>query len=73
MGLFDRLRPQDHPAPEATDAPGVVGDGDADHAVVRAHRERPAYVRPVNVLLAVGIDGQGPLSSAVELADSPAP
>ena len=70
MGLFDRLRPQDHQAPEATAAPGAVGDGDADHAVVRAHRKRPAYVRPVNVLLAVGIDGQGPLSSAVELADT---
>ena len=70
MGLFDRLRPQDHQVPEATAAPGVVGDGDADHAEVRQHRDRPAYVRPVNVLLAVGIDGQGPLSSAVELADA---
>jgi len=55
MGLFDRLRPQDHQVPEATAAPGVVGDGAADHAGVRAHRERPSYVRPVNVLLAVGI------------------
>ena len=36
---------------------------------VDGHHHR-AFARPVQLLLAIGIDGQGPLTSAVELADA---
>ena len=74
MGRFDRLRPQDHKVGQMatpleaardnhTDAPPDDTD-DTDGP------DRPAIERPVQLLLAVGIDGQGRLTSAVEMADA---
>ena len=65
MGRFDRLRPQDQSSHRTAAPPDAGRDtddlGGPDHT---------AIARPVQLLLAIGIDGQGPLASAVELADA---
>lgn len=69
MGRFDQLRPKDLWArgmeilPEPTHAPDDPGDAAAEDP-------RPAFARPVQLILAIGIDGLGPLSSSAELADA---
>lgn len=82
MGLFGRvhlkvpsLRQTARPLAAAPDHDGVHHDNvhhvSVDHdAVDPTVPDRPAIARPVQVLLAIGIEGQGPLSSAVELADA---
>lgn len=70
MGRFDQLRPKDLWArgmeilPEPTPAPDAPGATPAEEP------GRPAFARPVQLILGIGIDGLGPLSSAVELADA---
>ena len=67
MGRFDRLSPPKLWArgvaivPEPTPGPE---DLDVDVS------EHPPFARPVQLLLAIGIDGQGPLASAAELAEA---
>jgi len=64
VGRFDWLRPQGQEVRQTATPPEVARDNDTDGP------DRPAIARPVQLLLAIGIDGQGPLTSAVELADA---
>lgn len=67
MGRFDGLRVQ-HPGRRQAATPlGTGREHDTDDLDAS---DRPAIRRPVQVLFAIGIDGQGPLTSAVELADA---
>ena len=72
MGRFERLRPPNLRVHESATPP--ESEAEVDHDPDDHHRpDRPAHpamVRPVHLLFAIGIDGQGPLSSAVELADA---
>jgi hypothetical protein len=68
MGRFDRSRPQNQrvrqtatPLEAKLDHDDLDGPDGPDHS---------AIARPVQLLLAIGIDGQGPLTSAVGLADA---
>ena len=76
MGRFDWLRPQNlrvrqtATPPEATREHGPADLDVRDGADDVDGLDRPAIARPVQVLLAIGIDGQGPLTSAAELADA---
>ena len=73
MGRFDRLRPHDHEDGQTATPPGAARDNDTDDTddTDRPDRpDRPAIERPVQLLLAIGIDGQGRLTSAVEMADA---
>jgi hypothetical protein len=64
VGRFDWLRPQGQEVRQTATPPQVAGDDDSDGP------DRPAIARPVQLLLAIGIDGHGPLTSAVEMADA---
>jgi hypothetical protein len=67
MGRFDRLRPQNQRVRQTATPPEAKLDHDLDDLDGPDHS---AVARPVQLLLAIGIDGQGPLTSAVELADA---
>ena len=70
MGRFDRLRPHDHEDGQTATPPGAARDNDTDDTDGPDRPDRPAIERPVQLLLAIGIDGQGRLTSAVEMADA---
>jgi hypothetical protein len=67
MGRFDRSRPQDQRVRQTASPPAAGRDNDTDDLDGPDHA---AIARPVQLLLAIGIDGQWPLASAVELADA---
>ena len=67
MGRFDRLRPQDQRVRQTASPPAAGRDNETDDLDGTDHA---ASARPVQLLLAIGIDGQWPLASAVELADA---
>ena len=67
MGRFDRLRPQDQRVGQTATPMEAARDNDTDGP---DGPDGPVIVRPVQLLFAIGIDGQGPLTSAVELADA---
>ncbi len=73
MGLFDRLRRQHHSVRQTATAPRAGSDDGAHDPqdIDQLDRiDRPAIERPVQLLLAIGIDGQGPLTSGVGLAEA---
>jgi hypothetical protein len=61
------LRPQDQRVRQTATPPEAGRENEPDTPGAPEH---PAMTRPVHLLLAIGIDGQGPLTSAVELADA---
>ena len=67
MGRFDRLRPQNQRVRQTATPLEAKLDHNPDDLDGPDHS---AIARPVQLLLAIGIDGQGPLTSAVELADA---
>jgi hypothetical protein len=66
MGRFNLWRPKDQELRRT--ATPLEADRDTDTEVPGGRR--PTIERPVQLLLAIGIDGEGPLTSAVELADA---
>ncbi len=59
MGQFDRMRPQDQ-------SDGQPTTGRAGHP--RSAADHLAFDRPAQLLLSIGIDGRGPMTSAADLA-----
>jgi hypothetical protein len=70
MGRFDRLRPKGQEVGQTTTPLEATRDNDPDDHDRPDGPDDSAIARPVQLLLAIGIDGQGPLTSAVELADA---
>ncbi len=81
MGRFARLRPQRQRAHQTATRPAAGRDHDTDEHNTDEQNtdnlgtddldgaEHRSVGRPVQVLLAIGIDGQGPLASSIELAN----
>lgn len=69
MRGFDRLRPQNRGLRQTATSPDL-GRQDVDELEALEHEALDDLVipRPIQLLLSIGIDGQGPLASAAELA-----